>query len=128
MNGDQFTSLYLLGTNILDAVHALKPAPRCSCTHEAGDSDCAVHPTCNVCGADLAHLRALKPAQGPAEKVLWEELVDKREKVERLQAVVGDQALTIATLKDELAQTRHLLEEERALTAATVGSARAAQP
>jgi hypothetical protein len=41
--------------------------------------------------------------------------------VDRLQTKVADQALTIATLKDELAQTRHLLSEERALTAATVG-------
>jgi len=25
--------------------------PRCSCTHEAGDSRCNVHPTCSECGA-----------------------------------------------------------------------------
>lgn len=26
---------------------------RCRCAHEAGDTDCAVHPICNSCGGDL---------------------------------------------------------------------------
>lgn len=29
---------------------ASPPRPRCSCTHEAGDSRCDVHPTCSECG------------------------------------------------------------------------------
>jgi hypothetical protein len=83
----------------------------------------------------LEAVRALKPASDPIPSEL--ELQDKLQRaehlvemwrgvarakeVERLQKKVADQALTIATLKDELAQTRHLLEEERALTAATTG-------
>lgn len=39
----------------------------------------------------------------------------------RLQERFADQALTIATLQRELAETKHMLSEERALTAATVG-------
>lgn len=27
---------------------------RCRCTHEEGDSDCPVHPTCAECGADIS--------------------------------------------------------------------------
>ena len=30
---------------------ASPPRPRCSCTHEAGDSRCDAHPTCSECGA-----------------------------------------------------------------------------
>jgi hypothetical protein len=30
---------------------------RCQCTHEQGDSDCAVHPTCSECGADISNTR-----------------------------------------------------------------------
>lgn len=32
-------------------VVASPPRPRCSCTHEAGDSRCDAHPTCSECGA-----------------------------------------------------------------------------
>lgn len=28
-----------------------RPQPKCSCTYEAGDSDCEAHPTCLLCGA-----------------------------------------------------------------------------
>lgn len=43
----------------MSAVPTTPVAPRCSCTHEAGDSDCAAHPTCSECGADLAHQRVV---------------------------------------------------------------------
>lgn len=29
---------------------ASPPRPRCSCTHEAGDSICDAHPSCSECG------------------------------------------------------------------------------
>lgn len=37
-------------TRVVQFVETLK---RCSCSHEAGDSDCAQHPTCAECGADI---------------------------------------------------------------------------
>lgn len=37
---------------------ALTPFGRCQCSHEAGDSKCDVHPTCDGCGEDLSALTA----------------------------------------------------------------------
>jgi len=40
-------------TDIETVKFEAEDAARCRCTHEAGDSDCAVHPRCNNCGEDL---------------------------------------------------------------------------
>jgi len=43
--------------------------PRCSCTHEAGDSRCNVHPTCSECGASTTRpVDGCEACRGPLPK------------------------------------------------------------
>lgn len=61
---------------------------RCACSHEAGDSDCAVHPTCPDCGVSLTDTqlaRCLRDLQAWAEARIMECV-----KVEQRNATVGD--------------------------------------
>ena len=48
---------------------ASPPRPRCSCTHEAGDSRCNVHPTCSECGASTTRpVDGCEACRGPLPK------------------------------------------------------------
>lgn len=50
---------------------------KCSCTHEAGDSDCAAHPTCPDCGTALDSIRLTAERDALAAKL--EEVTRERE-------------------------------------------------
>lgn len=113
--------------DILEAVRALKPAPL---QYDALDSAEA-----HIELQKSVVARGYQSGDGALMASLYAANKRQLAEVERLQKVVADQALTIATLRDtvgkqtsdfeklraELAETKHLLEEERALTAATVG-------
>jgi len=48
---------------------ASPPRPRCSCTHEAGDSRCDAHPTCSECGASTTRpVDGCEACRGPLPK------------------------------------------------------------
>ena len=48
---------------------ASPPRPRCSCTHEAGDSRCDAHPTCSECGATTPRpVDGCEACRGPLPK------------------------------------------------------------
>lgn len=49
--------------------------PGCRCTHEEGDSDCPVHPTCQNCGGDIE--AALRDAEARTAEAIAAWLFDE---------------------------------------------------
>lgn len=78
---------------------ASPPRPRCSCTHEAGDSRCNVHPTCSECGASTTR---------PVDEVraLRAELAAAREAAQRDRDVAQAMAKAAHEAEEELAAAR----------------------
>lgn len=63
----------------------------CSCTHEAGDTDCAEHPTCNDCGEHLEGTRLFAYAEKLTATIatLTAERDAARAECERLRAATA---------------------------------------
>lgn len=101
-------------------------APKCQCTHEQGDSDCAVHPSCPECGMLLVGTNAYRQVRAERDALtaqLAAAIAERDEAVRVIQresAWVNERNGVIAFLSGALAEVQKAKSISSAKTFAVV--------